>query len=49
MGSKNTKFVLSRSLWQGASSQKVSKIRKFIAFTVACPKTQKAVLASLVL
>jgi hypothetical protein len=29
--------------------KKFQKIQKFIAFTVACPKTQKTVLASLVL
>jgi hypothetical protein len=29
--------------------QKVSKIQKFIAFTAACPKVQKAVLAAIVL
>jgi hypothetical protein len=43
------KFVLPQSLLRGASSQKVSKIKKIIAFTAACPKSQKAVLASLVL
>jgi hypothetical protein len=43
------KFVLREAYCEAHLHKKFQKIKKFIKFTTACPKTQKAILASLVL